>query len=147
MDNRTLQKRKEYLETVSKNIEKLTSKKYTISYKPRDKSDHNGDAAGKGKITIKGEWGDFTSDIRERCRLYYVIGHEMGHKDHEPPMMMFWDFLIMFALLIVSIATFCNGIKLVGIILFVILIIYIFAFSYCEKSIMFRIDLMSIGII
>ncbi len=76
-------RRVEYLESLSRNIEELTGKKINFRYDPDEKEYYNASIT-KNTLKIFGNWGDFTTDPALKKMLLCVIGHELGHMDNQP---------------------------------------------------------------
>ena len=76
-------RRVEYLETVSRNIEELTGKKINFRYAPDEKEYYNA-SISKNTLKVFGNWGDFSTDLALKKMLLCIIGHELGHMDNQP---------------------------------------------------------------
>ena len=77
-------RRVEYLESLSRNIEELTGKKINFRYAPDEKEYYNASCDNKNSIKVFGNWGDFSTDPALKKMLLCVIGHELGHMDNQP---------------------------------------------------------------
>lgn len=84
---------RDFLTEISINASKLIKKKITLEHCIDNSNlSHSGEASFGNTIRLKGKWYNYwdynAENIAERCRLYYVIGHELGHKDCEPIVML-----------------------------------------------------------
>ena len=126
-------RRVEYLESLSRNIEELTGKKINFRYAPDEKEYYNASIT-KNTLKIFGNWGDFTTDPALKKMLLCVIGHELGHMDNQPmhmPSLLEIVLPISFLLTAVSFilkqSTLC---KIMAFVSLILLLVYIFCKRY-----------------
>ncbi|MBP1591822.1 MAG: M48 family metalloprotease [Oscillospiraceae bacterium] len=126
-------RRVEYLESVSRNIEELTGKKINFRYAPDEKEYYNASIT-KNTLKIFGNWGDFTTDPALKKMLLCVIGHELGHMDNQPMHMpslleivLPISFLLTTVTFILKQSTLC---KIMAVVSLILLLVYIF----CKRN-------------